>query len=226
MKQPWPVLTGAMIAIAAGSAWADAKFSHLAARVEQNATDNDFEVVFEATSGETGLAALQVTAPDGRIVIDFKAPNSKLGMRTFRLETPEPKSQAKLQSDFPVGRYTFTASTTEGTAVSGSAMLTHKLPAPANLVRPRVDEEDVPLNGLRVQWTSLRNLASCLVTIENEAGVKLIQAVLPGSATTFAVPDRLLLPGTKYHVSVGTVTPQGNASFVETSFRTARKSTS
>ncbi len=189
---------------------------------EQNATDNDFEIVFQATGGDTGLAALQIAAPDGRIVVDFKSPNTKLGVRTFRLETPEPKTLASLQADFPAGTYTFTANTVAGSAFSGTATLSHKLPAPAKWVRPRPEEQNVPVKGLRVQWGAPKDLASCHVTIEDEAGAKVVQAVLVGSATTFPVPDRVLRQGSRYSISIGTFGRDGNASFVETSFRTVR----
>jgi hypothetical protein len=36
-----------------------------------------------------------------------------------------------------------------------------------------------------------------------------------------AVPNGLLIPGTKYHLGIGTVSDEGNVSFVETSFTTA-----
>ncbi len=77
------------------------------------------------------------------------------------------------------------------------------------------------MNGLRVQWDAPKNLASCLVTIENEAGVKVIQAALAGGTRSFPVPDHVLVPGAKYSVSIGTVAHDGNASFVEASFHTA-----
>lgn len=224
MKRLVAALLGAIALAAGGAAQADAKFEHLAVRVEQNATDKDFEIVFEATGGDTGLATLKVAAPDGRIVIDFKAPNTKLGMRSFRLETPEPKTLAGLQADFPAGEYTFTASTVTGLSFSDKATLSHKLPPVATLVRPRPEEQKVPVNGLRIQWGAPKNLASCLITIENDVtGVKVIQAALAGSATTFPVPGGVLAPGTKYKIAIGTVAPGGNASFIETSFTTAKK---
>ncbi len=218
-------LTAAWAAASGGAALAaDAKFEHLAVRVEQNATDGDFEIVFEATGGATGLANLKVTAPDGRTVLEFAAPNTKLGIRTIRLETPEPKSLAGLQADFPAGVYSFRASTVSGTAVSGTANLSHKLPGTATLIRPRADEGDVPISGLRMKWDAPKNLSSCLVTIEHdESGVKVAQAVLAGGARAYLVPDGVLLPGNRYKVSIGTVLVEGNASFVETAFTTAKK---
>ena len=220
MKRHWIAFVAALAAAAGGAAVADAKFKHLAVHLEQNATDNDFEFVFEATGSDTGLATLQVAAPDGRVVIDFRSPNTKLGVRTFRLETPEPKTLAGLQADFPAGIYTFTANTVAGAAFSGTTTLSHKLPVPAKWVRPRPEEQNVPVKGLRVQWGAPKELASCHVTIEDEAGAKVVQAVLAGSATTFPVPDRVLRQGSRYSISIGTFGRDGNASFVEASFRT------
>ena len=50
-----------------------------------------------------------------------------------------------------------------------------------------------------------------------------ITAKLSASVTRFAVPDGLLLPGIEYELSIGTVTEQGNISFVETTFTTRGK---
>ena len=107
-------LLGLLALGAPGFAQADEKFEQIAVRLEQNATDEDVEVVLEATSGDFGLATLRVAAPDGRTVIDFKAPDSKLGIRRLVLESPEPTNDGRLQKDFPAGAYTFTGSTVKG----------------------------------------------------------------------------------------------------------------
>ena len=44
---------------------------------------------------------------------------------------------------------------------------------------------------------------------------------LPGSTARLAVPDGFLVPGTEYKLAIGSVTMEGNASFIETSFTTA-----
>ncbi len=51
-------------------------FETATVRFEQNATDGDVEVVFEAKGGDQGLAKLTVVAPDGRTVVDFTAPDA------------------------------------------------------------------------------------------------------------------------------------------------------
>jgi hypothetical protein len=209
---------------AQGLAQDEEKFEHAAVRLEQNATDEDVEVVFEATSGDIGLAALRVSAPDGRTVIDFKAPDSKLGIRHLNLESPEPINDGRLQRDFPGGEYTFTGSTVAGDKLSAKATLSHNLPGPASIVRPPPKERNVPVKGLQIKWTAPKNLAFCLVAIEDEeTGVKLFEATLSGGATTLAVPDGLLVSGREYKLEVGTVTREGNRSVVETTFTTAGK---
>ena len=225
MRYPTLALLGLLALSATGYAYADEKFEYAAVRIEQNATDEDVEVVFEATSGDIGLAALRVTAPDGRTVIDFKAPNSKLGIRHLVLESPEPVNDGRLQADFPAGEYTFTGTTVKGEKLSSKAVLTHKLPGVASFVRPRLKERNVAVTGLQIKWTAPKDLASCIVILEDEkTGVKVLHATLPGAATTLAVPDRLLAAGTQYKVEIGTVTRDGNRTFVETSFTTAKKS--
>lgn len=224
MRRPILALLSLLALGAHGYAHAAEKFEHAAVRIEQNATDEDVEVVFEATSGDIGLATLRVSAPDGRTVIDFKAPDSKLGIRHLVLESPEPTNDGRLQKDFPAGEYTFTGSTVTGDKLSSKATLSHKLPGPASIVRPRPKEKNVPVKALQIRWTAPKNLASCVIAIEDEkTGVKLLQATLSGAATTLAVPDGLLASGTEYKLEVGTVTREGNRSFVETSFTTAGK---
>ena len=225
MTRPILTLLSLLALGAHGFVYADEDFERVAVRIEQNATDEDVEVVFEATSGDIGLATLRVAAPDGRTVIDFKAPDSKLGIRHLVLESPEPTNDGRLQKDFPAGEYTFTGSTVSGEKLTAKATLSHKLPGAAFLVRPQPPlERNLPVKGLQLKWTAPKDLAFCVVTLEDEeTGAKLLQATLPGGATTLAVPDGLLKPGTEYKLELGTVARDGNRSFVETSFKTAGK---
>lgn len=205
-----------------GVAQAQEKFEKVRVYFEQNVQDKDVEVKFEATGGNTGLASVRVTAPDGRTVIDFRAPDSKLGMRHFVLETPEPKNDGQLQKDFPAGIYKFTGTLVGGAALQGQASLSHALPVPASLIRPRPDEQNVPLKGLTARWTAGRNLDAVVVLVVQEKTSQEIKARLAGNATSFAVPDGFLQAGQAYKIEVGTVSKEGNASFIESSFTTKR----
>ncbi len=217
------MILSTLIFLLAGSAQAEGKFDQASIRLEQNATDKDAEIVFEVTGGSAGLAALRVAAPDGRIVADFKAQDSKMGFRHVNLESPEPKNDGRIQADFPAGDYTFTGSTVTGAKLSGKARLSHQLPSAAAIIQPRADEKGVPVNGLRIKWNAGKNLAACLVSIEQEETDIKLNAKLSGKATTFAVPDGFLLPKTEYKVAISTVSTDGNVSSVETSFETAGK---
>lgn len=220
---PTLVYAGILLLVSYGLAHAEEKFEKIAVLFEQNATDKDAEVVFDATSGGAGLATLKVVAPGGRTVVDFKAPDSKLGLRHINLESPEPKNDGTVQADFPEGEYTFTGSTVTGVKLHGKASLGHKLPDTAAFVRPRPDEKGVPVKGLQIEWNTVKNPAAWVVVIEQEGTEFEIAAKLPAAATTFVVPDGFLLPDTEYKLAIGTVSRDGNTSVVEASFTTEGK---
>ena len=191
---------------------------------ERNATDGDFEVVFEVKGGDKGLAKLAVVSPDGRTVIDFTAPNaSTLGIRQFRFESPEPADFESLRSAYPEGVYTFTAATAAGDKLHSESTLNHKLSATASFLRPGAGARGVGVRDLEITWTPVKGLAAYIIKIEQDELEVSITARLPGSVAKFAVPDGFLLPGTEYQLGIGTVTNEGNISFVETTFTTAGK---
>ncbi len=60
-----------------------------------------------------------------------------------------------------------------------------------------------------------------MVAIEQEDSGFEISVNLPANVTKFSVPDGLLLPAAEYKLAIGTVSEDGNSSFVETDFTTA-----
>lgn len=211
-----------LLAACSGVARADEKFETAVVSLEQTIQDADIEVKFDAIGGNAGLASLKVVAPDGRTVIDFAAQGSKMGMRHLTFESPEPKkADGKLQADFPEGIYKFTANTVDGKKLQGDAALSHKFPEATSLLRPRPDEENVPLTGLQIRWKPVKDVAGLTFVLEQETSGHEIHAELPATVTSFTVPDGFLTPGTQYKVSIGTVSKLGNRSLFETSFATA-----
>lgn len=191
---------------------------------EQNATDGDVEVVFEVESDDVGLTKLVVVSPDGRTVIDFSAPDtSTLGIRSFRFESPEPRNIESLKSAYPEGVYTFTGATTAGDIFYGESTLNHKLPASASFLWPAPGALGVGVKDLKITWIPVKNISAYIIEIEQDGLDVKIVAKLPKSESTFTVPDSILLPGMGYHLSIGTVTDDGNISFVETSFSISGK---
>jgi len=207
----------------AASGGADVPFETASVRFEQNATDGDVEVVFEIKGGDEGLTKLVVVAPDGRTIADFTAPDaSTLGIRQFEIESPEPRDVATLKAAYPEGAYTFSGATVSGEALRGTARLSHALPATVSSLRPG-DEDEVSAEDPRISWAPRDDVAAWIVEIEqDELGVNLT-ATLPGSATSFVVPDGFLRPGTGYDLGIGAVAAGGNISYVEISFTTTDK---
>lgn len=223
----WIVLASlAAVWVPFGSALAQDKFEKAKVYFEQNVQDKDVEVKFDVIGGSAGLATVKIIAPDGRTVVDFKAADSKMGIRHLILETPEPKNDGTIQKDFPAGVYRFTGTLVGGKALQGESTLSHTLPAPASFLRPRPDEKNVPLKGMRASWAAQKNLEAVVVILEQEQTGRDIRVTLAGDATSFAVPDGFLQPGMEYKIAVGTVAVGGNASFFETSFTTVGVSAS
>lgn len=209
--------SGAEGAAAAGS------FATARVHFEQNATDEDVEVVFEVKGGDVGLATLRIVAPGGRVVVDFRAPDrSTLGMRQFRFESPEPGDVASLQSAYPEGVYTFRATSLSGDRLQGEATLSHALPPPTTFLVPEADAEGVEVEGLIIEWTAVPNVAAYIVYVEHDE--RSLTARIPGETSEFAVPEEFLRAGTEYQLGIGTERAGGNVSFVETTFVTASRS--
>ena len=191
--------------------------------VERNATDNDYEVVFEVKGADDGLAELTVVSPDGRTVVAFKAPDaSTLGIRSFRFESPEPTDLKALRAAYPEGVYEFSGRTSKGTQFAGKSTLTHRLAGTATLVRPGPGNATVPLKGVKLAWKPVEGVAAYSVGIKHEESNVNLTATLPASSTSFAVPDGFLTPGKKYTLAIGAVTREGNITFVETTFTTGK----
>ena len=203
---------------------APAPFAVATLHLEQNATDGDAEIVFEIKGGDDGLSKLTVRGPDNRIVIDVSAPDaSTLGMRQFRFESPEPTDSKAIKSAYPEGVYVFDGATASGKKLHSTATLNHKLPAAASLLQPITEGARLATRNVAIKWTPVKGIAAYVVYIE-QGGVDVnISAKLPGTAQSFAVPDGFLRPGTSYQLGIGTVTAQGNISFVERTFVTEDK---
>ena len=128
-----------------------------------------------------------------------------------------------LKSAYPEGVYTFAGATAAGQKFYGESTLNHKLPPPASFLRPGTGARGVNARDLEITWTPVKNSAAYIVEIEHDALNVKLTAKLPGSVTAFAVPDGFLAPGTQYELGIGTMSHEGNISFVETTFRTAGK---
>ena len=191
-------------------------------RFEQNATDGDVEVVFEIKGGDDGLNELTVISPDNRTVINFTAPdNSTMGIRQFRLESPEPKDIDALKAAYPAGVYKLNGTTEDGQKFYSEAKLNHILPPTVSFLQPEEEQEGVTLHNLEITWSKVTNIVAYILELEqDELGINILVR-LPSSQNSFKVPDEFLKAGVEYTLAIGTVAEDDNRSFVETSFTTA-----
>lgn len=212
-----------LVLCAHGPVRAEEEFEHAAVRLEQNITDKDVEVVFEASSEKAGMSRLKIVAPGGRTVVDYRSPDSRLGIRHFKLESPELRNDGRVQKDFPEGEYTFTGVTVTGITLRGSATLSHKLPQAPAIIRPRPDAKGLPVNAMQIRWDVGADVVGIMVEIEQEETNQKLSSILPGRATSFTVPDGFLRPGAAYKLAIGSMSREGNQSFFETEFTTGAK---
>ena len=190
---------------------------------EQNASDKDVEVVFAVKGQDDGLVELKVVSPDGRTVIDFTAPDpSTLGLRQFRIETPEPRDVQALKAAYPEGTYKFSGKTVSGDILVGQSKLSHRLPTPVTFKSPAPGAKGVPIRNFVVSWGTVPGVAFYTLELEQDEQNLKITATLPASSASFALADGILLPGKEYQLGIGAVGADGNVSVVETSFTTGK----
>src|ERR1700704_806388 len=169
LRTSWIAVAGALSAMAcppAAAAAENGQFEKLSVYLERNVQDHDAEIRFEVTGAKDGLAALKVMAPGERTVIDLKTPDSKLGIRSLTVESPEPADDSVVRADFPAGAYRFSGKTTNGAGLSGEARLNHTFPKPAAFEYPRPDQKDVPATALTLRWSMPEGIESCAIVIE------------------------------------------------------------
>jgi hypothetical protein len=219
----WHALAVSMsLLLPGGPAAADAQFERAVIYLERNVADDDIEVRIVAKADDGGFATLRVIAPDGRTVIDFKAPASKLGIRHIDLESPEPREKDEIRADFPEGAYHFEATLVDGVTLRALAVLRHAMPDAPTLSVPREVQTELPVKGAKVRWEPVVDAAAVQVVLKERKGLRELRATLPGNSTVFAIPDGFLVPGSKYEVAVGSIHQSGNRSYQEIEF-TAQK---
>jgi hypothetical protein len=222
----WFAAATALSAIAfpmATFATENGKFEQLSIYLERNIQDKDAEIKFEVTGASDGLTALTVSGPGERKVVDVKTPDSKLGIRKLTIESPEPADDRIVKADFPAGVYRFEGNTSKGARLRGETPLSHTFPEPATFEYPKSGQKDVPAGDLTLRWSVPKGIESCVIVIEQPGSPYEIRALVPASTKTFTVPKGFLRAGQAYTLAIGTVAKDGNRSFIETDFTTARE---
>ena len=185
--------------------------------IEHNATDKD--TGFQGFIDGEGWRRLDVRGPGGPVLaIEGRGTLAKLGLTELFFESVEPENAdvpiAAMLAKLPEGRYTIAGPTQENGkstgSTSGTAWLTHDIPAGPTLVSP-AEGATVPTRGVVARWKPVsttitgepvRIIAYQLI-VEKDVephphmiGKLGLSMYVPPPITSIAVPNGFLQPRT------------------------------
>jgi hypothetical protein len=226
--------------VAAGSATAvplkDAKLN-----IEHNATDED--TGFQGFVDGEGWRRLDVRGPGGHVLtFEARGTLAQLGLTELFFETVEPENADvpidEMLAKLPEGTYTIASPALENGKgagrTSGTAWLTHEIPAGPRLVSPK-EGAVVPVRGVIARWKPVSEtitgepvtIIAYQLVIEKDVephrhmiGKLGLSMYLPRSVTSITVPNGFLQPRTAYTWEVLAIERSGNQTLSSGSFRT------
>ena len=199
----------------------------LAANAAMPFKDVKFLIEHNATAQDTGFQAfldgdpwneLNIAGPNGRRLLEIEASGAlkPLGLTELFFETNEPENAevpiVELLAQFPAGRYRFDGRSVEGMKMTGTAILSHAIPAGPEILSPAAGSTVDPGNTV-ISWKPVTqavtggpvNVIGYEVIANPTADVHppgfskhVLSIHLPGSATKLTVPEEFLEPGTQY----------------------------
>ena len=209
--------------------------------IEHNATDED--TGFQGFVDSEGWRRLDVRGPGGPVLtFEAAARSRKLGLTELFFESVEPANADvpidEMLAKLPEGNYTIAGPAQENGKsagrTSGTAWLTHDIPAGPKLVSP-AEGATVPVRGVVARWKPVSKtitgepvtIIAYQLIIEKDVephphmiGKLGLSMYLPRSVTSIAVPDGFLQPRTAYNWEVLAIERSGNQTLSSGSFRT------
>ena len=225
---------------AAGSA-ADVPLKDAKLNIEHNATDKD--TGFQGFIDSDGWRRLDVRGPAGDVAgFEGRGRLGELGLTELFFETVEPENAkvpiGDMLAKLPEGNYTIAGPGVENGTVtgrtSGTAWLTHDIPAGPMLVSPR-EGARVPVRGVVARWRPVSKtiigkpvkIIAYQLLIEKDVepprhmiGKFGLSMYLPRSVTHIKLPSGFLERGTAYKWEVLAIERSGNQTLSSGSFRT------
>ena len=104
---------------------------------------------------------------------------------------------------------------TEGTAVTGTAVLSHVLPSPVEKLEP--NDTAALVGGGVVRWSPVPGAVKYIVEVENEEIS--LKSEVPGSKTSFTVPADWTTAEGEHTLGLGVVNRFGNLTEVQYHFQ-------
>jgi hypothetical protein len=209
--------------------------------IEHNATDED--TGFQGFVDSEGWRRLEARGPDGQILaFEGRGSLGKLGLTELFFETVEPANAdvpiADMLAKLPEGNYTFEGPGIENGEstgrTSGTALLTHDIPAGPELVSP-AEGATVPVRGVVARWKPVSEtitgkpvtIIAYQLIVEKDVephphmiGKLGLSMYLPRNVTSIALPDGFLEPGTAYKWEVLAIERSGNQTLSSGAFNT------
>ena len=226
---------------AATGSVADMPLKDAKLNIEHNATDKD--TGFQGFIDSEGWRRLAVRGPAGD-VLAFEGLGSlgELGLTELFFETVEPENAkvpiGEMLAKLPAGNYTIAGPGQENGKstgqTSGTAWLTHDIPAGPKLVSPR-EGARVPVRGVVARWRPVSKtitgkpvkIIAYQLIVEKDVephrhmiGKFGLSMYLPRSVTRIKVPDGFLQRRTAYNWEVLAIERSGNQTLSSGSFRT------
>jgi len=228
-----PTAASAAGALAEEIAFADAKLI-----IEHNATAQD--TGFQAFVDGEPWSVLAITGPDGRHLLDVQPRGElkSLGLTELFFETDEPENAEvpipELLALLPEGNYRFEGRSVDGPKMTGTATLSHLIPAGPHITAPE-EGATVDPTATVVRWQAVtESITGAPVDIVGYEVIveKDVDAHPPGfsnavldvhvSDSTFSltVPREFLESGTAYKLEVLALEAGGNQTITSSVFET------
>lgn len=235
------VATGCMLGAGPGLAQDTVPLKEAKLIIEHNATDAD--TGFQGALDGEGWQSLVVTGPDGEVLrFEGLGTLANHGLTELFFETVEPENADipldELLKALPEGEYRFEGVTMEagkgGGTTTGTAMLTHTIPAGPELLSPAADAV-VPASELLVSWAPVKttitgepvNIIAYQLIVEKDEpphptmiGKFGLSMYLGPDVSQIELPEGFLQPGTAYLWEVLAIEEGGNQTLSSDAFKT------
>jgi len=205
--------------------------------IEHNATDLD--TGFQGFIDSEGWERLDITGPDGIVLtLEGRGKLRSLGLTELFFETVEPENAEVPIEDIlaaaPEGEYTISGTTVDGEPTSGTALLTHDIPAGPVLLSP-AEGATVPASNLVMSWGPVTQTITgdavtivayqLIVEVDEEPhphafAKRVLSVYVRPSVTSVTVPNEFLEPGTNYLWEVLAIEESGNQTLSSSEFST------
>ena len=220
---------------------ADVPLKDAKLNIEHNATDRD--TGFQGFIDGEGWRRLDVRGPAGPVLtFEARGTLAKLGLTELFFESVEPENAEvpidAMLAKLPEGRYSIAGPAQENGKssgrTSGTAWLTHDIPAGPKLVSP-ADGATVPTRGVVARWKPVTrtiegdrvSIIAYQLIVEKDTephphmiGKLGLSIYVPRAVTSIAIPDGFLEPRTTYKWEVLAIERSGNQTLSSGAFRT------